>query len=586
MNLNYNQLTGEIPELITLPDLRWLFLNSNSLTGPIPSLSSLTDLTWVDLSYNRLNGRIPDLSTLTSLNGLNLGGNQLTGEIPALSALSKLERLELGFNALDGEIPDLSALTSLERLDLGHNGFTGEIPDLDALINLERLDLGANELTGLIPDLSALIKLTTLKLGVNDLSGEIPDLSDLLSLESLLLNSNQLTGPIPELSTLTQLTDLDLSNNQLTGSILSLRVLSNLVHLDVSQNRLSGPLPDLSSLAKLERLNLSGNSFCLLAGTGLYHPNSFVDAHLKSLNLAECTEADLSDIPGLSQNLTATVANGQVTLSWDGARNAATYELWVWNSIDRLWGSIGGALASTTYTHSVPEVERKDRSYYYQVRARDGNGVSGPWSERLRIVLAPQQFPLPPLSLGLDILYQKYMEVGGVHVMAPSELPDRMMIRTRDVITSMLSTRPDILEFMADYGTRIYFTPEVDGYAQKLPSVFETHLPLVDFRCFALIHEFAHVIHYTLDELPGGDAFNSRLQSLYVAALGKGLWKNAYASWNVREYWAEIVRYWFRGSLRGSVASAYARLVDYDPEAAKLVEEVFGDSTVPAYCMP
>ena len=272
------------------------------------------------------------------------------------------------------------------------------------------------------------------------MSGEIPDLSALISLESLFLNHNQLTGPVLDLSTLTNLTLLNLSNNQLTGPILDLSVLINLVHLDLSNNRLSGPVPDLNALTNLETLNLLGNQFCLPAGASLSHSNSTVDAQLKSLNLDTCTEAELAEIPGLPQNFTATVATGQVTLRWDGVANAATYDLWVWDSIALQWGSIGGALADTTYTHSVPVEKREDRSYYFQVRARDTNGVPGPWSERVRTVLVPQQFSPPPLSLGLDIFYQKYMEVGGVHVVAPSAAPDSKMVQTREVITSMLST--------------------------------------------------------------------------------------------------------------------------------------------------
>ena len=67
----------------------------------------------------------------------------------------------------------------------------------------------------------------------------------------------------------------------------------------------------------------------------------------------------------------------------------------------------------------------------------------------------------------------------------------------------MLSTRPDLLEAMADYGTRIFINPNVYGHAQQLPDVFEAHVPVEDLHCFTLFHEFSHVIHYTLGELPG-----------------------------------------------------------------------------------
>ena len=54
------------------------------MSGEIPDLSRLTDLRELDISQNRLTGTIPaSLGGLTTLTGLSLWGNQLTGEIPA-----------------------------------------------------------------------------------------------------------------------------------------------------------------------------------------------------------------------------------------------------------------------------------------------------------------------------------------------------------------------------------------------------------------------------------------------------------------------------------------------------------------------
>ena len=77
-----------------------------------------------------------------------------------------------------------------------------------------------------------------------------------------------------------------------------------------------------------------------------------VAAHLDSLNLAYCTEAELAAVPAVPQNLTATVGDGTVSLRWDAVAMAASYDLWAWDSIDRKWGPIGGVLSSTTvHTH-------------------------------------------------------------------------------------------------------------------------------------------------------------------------------------------------------------------------------------------
>ena len=94
------------------------------------------------------------------------------------------------------------------------------------------------------------------------------------------------------------------------------------------------------------------------------------------------------------------------------------------------------------------------------------------------------------------------------------------------------------------------------------------------------------MVHYMIDEQTGGADFNSRLQAAYQAALNAGLWHGLYARRNDREYWAEAVRFWFWETLPPSLAASYSKLADYDPEVAKLVEEVFGEATLVSYCKP
>ena len=60
-----------------------------------------------------------------------------------------------------------------------------------------------------------------------------------------------------------------------------------------------------------------------------------------------------------------------------------------------------------------------------------------------------------------------------------------------------------------------------------------------------------------------------------------------YALTNAKEYWAEMVLFWLWESLPPELAPYYSDLADYDPGAARLVEEVFDeDATVPAECKP
>ncbi len=494
-----------------------------------------------------MDGHISDLSTLTTLKNLYLADNQLEGQIPDMSALTSLEYLTLRGNQLTGQVPDLSALTRLKYLDLSSNLLSGQIPNLGALTNLKRLTLNSNQFSGHIPEIGALTLLTT-----------------------LILSSNQLSGQIPDLSTLSELVTLNLYDNLLTGPILDLNHLSKLTSLNLRNNQLSGPFPNLSALTNLTGLDLRGNSLCLPTGSDLAGSNSAVTTHLNSLNLAACTEAELSSFPAAPQNVAANVGNGQVTLTWDAVADAASYELQAWDSFDRTWGAISGVLTNTTtYTHSV---QTDGRNYYYQVHARAANDVRGAWSEQLYVAVVPTQFPPPPASLGLEMYYQKHMVVGGITVVAPSLVSEEQMIRSRAIITGILANRPDLLATLASYNTRIYIQDRFKGIAQRGLA----YTPVTDPYCDTFIHEFVHLVDHALEEQADAAAFDARHRALYQAAINAGLWSSYYAATNAEEYWAETVKYWLWEST----------LLDRDPEIVKLIEETLGEVTIPAACKP
>ena len=578
--LDYNELSGPLPDLNALSKLEVLRLSHNKLSGPLPDLSALTELWGLYLSYNELSGEIPDLSALSELEVLRLSHNELSGPLPDLSALTELTWVALGANRFSGGIPDLSALSNLRILHLYNNRLTGPVPDLSAFAELSELWLDGNLLSGPIPDLSALTSLKHLILEDNELSGEIPDLGALAELKWLILEDNELSGSVPDVSGLTNLEVLQLARNRLSGPLFDLSNLTSLMRLDLAGNRLSGPLPDLRDLTRLARLSLESNRFCLPAGASASHANSDVDAHLKSLNLPACTAADLAAYPAAPSNLSAAVADARVTLAWDAVAHAAGYELRAWDSLDRRWRAVGGLLTVATYTHAVLT---DGRNYYYQVRARDAAGVRGPWTERLQVLVVPQRFPPPPPSLGLALFYQKYMVVvEGVFVAAPSEVSDEVMIQAGEVFTAMLSTRPDLLQAMADFGTRIFIYFENLPGAGKGSLWFQANVSKYIRHCRTLIHEYAHMIHFEIQDRPGGPEYDARVLAAFNAALDAGLYDDVYASTNYLEYWAEIVVFWFQGRMPWS----NAKLADYDPVGARLVEEVFGAAAVPAYCIP
>ena len=584
LELRSNELSGPIPDLSALTTLTRLELSSNELSGQIPDLSALTGLLWLLLDYNQLSGPVPDLSALTSLRFLSLSQNQLKGPVPDLSALTYLLYLNLSTNQLSGIFPDLSPLTELKSLYLGSNRLTGPFPDLNSLVKLEQLALDSNQLSGQIPDLSALTNLTSLRLGSNQLTGQIPEMGALTNLATLYLDSNELSGNIPDLSALTKLSQVNLSDNQLTGPILNLNHLTSLQWIILGNNQLHGPFPDLSHLAKLTSLRLTDNRLCLPQGFSLSGPNTVVADHLNSLNLPICTSAETMLTPAVPQNFTATVADGQVMLSWSEVANVSGYELQAWDSTDRKWGPIGGVLDTTTYTHTV---QTDGRNYYYQVRSRDANDLRSAWSDRVYAALVPTQFPPPPLSLGLDLYFQKYLNVGGVVVVAPSEVSDAHMAQSREIITGMLANRSNLLETMAAFNTRIFIESDRGGgISNPGSSVWTTYLASQDPNCGIFIHELGHLVHFAIKEQADGQEFNTRLHALYQAALNADRWTGRYASSHFAEYWAEMVRFWFQDSLPYPLNADYSKLADYDPEAAKLVEEVFGDASVPAACKP
>ncbi|KAL8232190.1 hypothetical protein R6Q57_001968 [Mikania cordata] len=106
LSLRNNSLTGPIPDLAKLVNLKALYLDHNHFTGEIPSsISSLHRLRTLDVSYNKLSGAIPvELTNLDRLNYLRLDSNRFNGSIPPFNQ-SSLEVFNLSVNFLTGSVP-------------------------------------------------------------------------------------------------------------------------------------------------------------------------------------------------------------------------------------------------------------------------------------------------------------------------------------------------------------------------------------------------------------------------------------------------------------------------------------------------
>ncbi|RXH86335.1 hypothetical protein DVH24_017388 [Malus domestica] len=74
---------SKFPPLSRMTNMQRLMLRRCNLYGPIPAyMAALTNLKILDLSFNRLEGNIPDMAALSNLQWIYLTSNLLTGSIP------------------------------------------------------------------------------------------------------------------------------------------------------------------------------------------------------------------------------------------------------------------------------------------------------------------------------------------------------------------------------------------------------------------------------------------------------------------------------------------------------------------------
>uniref|UniRef100_A0A6N2MVR8 non-specific serine/threonine protein kinase n=1 Tax=Salix viminalis TaxID=40686 RepID=A0A6N2MVR8_SALVM len=90
--LSGKNLRGEIPsEINNMETLTELWLDGNFLTGPIPGISDLVNLKIVHLENNKLSGQLPKyLGSLPNLQELYIQNNSFTGEVPSALLTGKV----------------------------------------------------------------------------------------------------------------------------------------------------------------------------------------------------------------------------------------------------------------------------------------------------------------------------------------------------------------------------------------------------------------------------------------------------------------------------------------------------------------
>jgi hypothetical protein len=227
---------------------------------------------------------------------------------------------------------------------------------------------------------------------------------------------------------------------------------------------------------------------------------------------------------------------------------------------------------------SVPEVTAPPESFFEKVRERDRE--------------AARKF------------YKKYLNVEGLSVAASAEVADEALRRVHYLVTHLLAGRPDILQAMAKNGTRLIIIgkdqvyTDMPEYRNHPNPTFQNervrgtgglnvtsfgeenllNLPLDRYDDESIaVHEFCHTIDAALGRID--PSWRERLVLTYRNALAKGLWKNAYASSNSAEYWAEICQSYFDcnrvNNWNHTAIGTREQLKQYDPEGYELVKTTF-----------
>ncbi len=225
----------------------------------------------------------------------------------------------------------------------------------------------------------------------------------------------------------------------------------------------------------------------------------------------------------------------------------------------------------------------------------------------------PEPSPIPATlrsDFNLDPFYQQAVVLEGFPIVASQRVSTHALREATWIVQHMLVGRSDLLHAMASNRVRLAvmawneFTTDIPEHAHLQPKVYwdrrarglgaTPNAPAVS--CGEenllghpndpysteniLIHEFAHAIHKTgLNSID--PTFDSRLSQTFHSATNRGLWKGTYAAVNHHEYWAECVQSWFDNNRENDAlhnhVNTRAELRAYDPPAAALCQEVFGD---------
>lgn len=232
-------------------------------------------------------------------------------------------------------------------------------------------------------------------------------------------------------------------------------------------------------------------------------------------------------------------------------------------------------------------------------------------------ILQPTQVTPPPEALkkqlNLDPFYTKYVDCDGFPILSSKQVPDKALLRAREVIKPMLACVPKAKEQMVKHKVRLVvqgekeLTTQIPEYAflkndkntdwdQRARGLGATlqvpvvscaeenvlHYPTDRYTGESiLVHEFSHAIMDT------GLAFSDQtflpeLQKLFDQARQRKLWENTYAMTNIHEFWAENCQSYFDCNRTASPANGIhneigtrTQLEKYHPEMHAFLIKIF-----------
>ncbi len=266
--VQFNLLTGEIPCLLALTELKVLTLYVNELDGPVPNISATTALTLYQINYNQFTGNIVSLNT-SNLLAITVQGNYISGSLPPFVNGSRT----LVSASLEDDLLQLEPIVDSTE-------FFKRLASINITTNmLFYVNFSDNVIGGRLPDwIFTSPLLTYVYIFDNIITGPIPDIeTNITWIGVLYLDSNYITGTIPKTILQQQyLVNLRLSNNELVGTV-SPEIFNStyLIEVAVENNYFGGLLPRLPPPSFKQYPNLAILSFSNNEFTGQIDTNYF-----------------------------------------------------------------------------------------------------------------------------------------------------------------------------------------------------------------------------------------------------------------------------------------------------------------------